>query len=133
MGDDDGSGRASLILGLPNPPGLTGIFDGFALPIANGDDDVWNYQTYVTTAGGTTYSPWTVGVVPGSVQTLFVSTPGLDYSTVTGIGFEMEYLRSANGGRTGDDYSVSVVPVPGAVLLGVLGLSVVGVKLRKFA
>ena len=29
--------------------------------------------------------------------------------------------------------NVSVVPVPGAVLLGILGLSAVGVKLRKFA
>ncbi len=29
--------------------------------------------------------------------------------------------------------SAEVVPVPGAVLLGILGLSAVGVKLRKFA
>ena len=31
------------------------------------------------------------------------------------------------------DMSVTVVPVPGAVLLGMLGLSVAGMKLRKFA
>lgn len=28
--------------------------------------------------------------------------------------------------------NVSVVPVPGAILLGMLGLSAVGIKLRKF-
>jgi len=32
-----------------------------------------------------------------------------------------------------DDVSVNLVPVPGAVLLGILGLSVAGIKLRKSA
>ena len=32
-----------------------------------------------------------------------------------------------------DDISVTVVPVPGAVLLGLLGLSAAGIKLRKHA
>jgi hypothetical protein len=30
-------------------------------------------------------------------------------------------------------YELSVVPVPGAILLGILGLSAAGIKLRKFA
>ena len=30
-------------------------------------------------------------------------------------------------------FEPTMIPVPGAVLLGILGLSVVGVKLRKFA
>jgi len=34
---------------------------------------------------------------------------------------------------TGGNVSATVVPVPGAVLLGILGLSVAGLKLRKFA
>jgi len=36
---------------------------------------------------------------------------------------------TSNGGSL----DVSVVPVPGAILLGILGLSVAGIKLRKFA
>ena len=32
-----------------------------------------------------------------------------------------------------DDISITPVPVPGAVLLGILGLSAVGIKLRKYA
>ncbi len=31
------------------------------------------------------------------------------------------------------EFGIAVVPVPGAILLGILGLSVAGVKLRKFA
>jgi len=44
---------------------------------------------------------------------------------------------SGSGGVAGDAYfdniRLSVVPVPGAVLLGVLGLGAVGLRLRKYA
>jgi len=42
---------------------------------------------------------------------------------------------SGSGGVAGDAYfdNISLVPVPGAVLLGILGLSAAGIKLRKFA
>ena len=128
--DNDASRYATLALGLTDP-GLSGTYDGFELPIANDDDDVWNYRAYVTTAGGTTYSPWTAGVVPGSNQNLLVSTPGLDYGTVTGIGFELQWDRLLNEGASGDDYSVSVVPVPAALLLGLFGLGTASLKLRR--
>jgi len=132
--DNDASRYATLALGLTDP-GLSGTYDGFELPIANDDDDVWNYRAYVTTAGGTTYSPWTVAVVPGSTQNLLVSTPGLAYGTVTGIGFELQWDRLLNEGASGDDYSVSVVPVPApaALLLGLFGLGTAGLKLRRLA
>jgi hypothetical protein len=32
-----------------------------------------------------------------------------------------------------DNLAAGVVPVPGAVLLGMLGLSIAGIKLRKYA
>jgi len=130
--DNDASRYATLALGLTDP-GLSGTYDGFELPIANDDDDVWNYRAYVTTVGGTTYSPWTVGVVPGSNQNLLVSTLGLDYGTVTGIGFELQWDRLLNEGASGDDYNVSVVPVPAALLLGLFGLGTAGLKLRRLA
>ena len=44
------------------------------------------------------------------------------------------HIRSSGaGGIEMDHLQYGVVPVPGAVLLGILGLSVVGIKLRKFA
>ncbi len=49
--------------------------------------------------------------------------------------FALGQVRLMDDGSWGDPISLSVakVPVPGAVLLGILGLSVAGVKLRKFA
>jgi hypothetical protein len=46
---------------------------------------------------------------------------------------EMVVITHFGAGVTSFDAESSVVPVPGAVLLGVLGLGVVGLKLRKFA
>ena len=131
--DNDASQYATLTIGLVRPS-LSGTFDGFQLPIANDDNnDTWNYRAFVTTAGGTAYSPWALGVAPGSTQLLSVLTPGLDYGTVTGIGFQLQWDRSLNNLRLGDDYNTSVVPVPAGVILGMLGLGVAGWRLRRFA
>ena len=46
---------------------------------------------------------------------------------VTGVHEDFEWLHSTLSGE------FEAVPVPGAVLLGLLGLSVAGVKLRKRA
>ena len=132
MVDNDQSGSAIAAIGLVGP-GLTGQYDGFQLPIANDDDDTWRYQAYVTTASGTTPSGWSAGLIPGEQTTLLVSTPGLYYSTVTGIGFEIGWDRSSNEGRSGDDFNTSVVPVPAALLLCLLGLGAAGLKLRRYA
>ena len=46
----------------------------------------------------------------------------------------LQFMSTTSGSGYGpvlDD--VSVVPIPGAILLGLLGLSVAGIKLRKFA
>jgi len=111
LNDNNQSGFAIATIGLANP-GLSDIYDGFELPIANDNDDEWRYQAYVTAEAGTAYS------------------------TVTGIGLELQWDRLLNEGASGDDYNVSVVPVPGTLLLVMLGLvatGVTGVKLRRFA
>jgi hypothetical protein len=45
--------------------------------------------------------------------------------------FKMDFSPAFNAGR--GDLATITVPVPGAVLLGIIGLGAVGVKLRKFA
>jgi hypothetical protein len=138
--DNDSSGFASISLGLISP-GLSGPYDGFVLPVINDDDDIWLYRSYVTTVTGgipddsasTMYSGWSTGLGKGQHANLVSLTPGLDYSTVTGIGFEMRWARSLNDGAIQDFYATSVVPVPAAVILGILGMGVAGLKLRKFA
>ena len=62
---------------------------------------------------------------------------GLGHSTVSGSVMEAVYT-GVRRVLTADDIAgiqaiYSVVPVPGAVLLGILGLGVVGIKLRRFA
>ena len=132
--DDDGD--AILRIGLSTPSLPSDDYTGFMLPIANDNDDVWQYRAYVTTTG-TTYSAgddgdWTT-VYADTATTLIVDLGGaIDFSTVTGIGFDIRWNTSLNE-RKGDFFSTSVVPVPAAVILGILGLGVAGIKLRKYA
>ena len=135
--DNNASGLAHVSLGLIEP-GLSGQYDGFELPVANDDDDTWIYRSYVTTVTGgvpddtaaTIYSVWSPGLGFGEYTTLVALTPGLDYSTVTGIGFEIRWSRALNNDRTGDFYNTSVdttpvIPVPGAIVLGGIGVGLV--------
>jgi hypothetical protein len=139
--DNNASGIARVSLGLIDPVFAENSYEGFLLPVANDDDDTWLYRAYVTTVTGgvpddtaaTIYSGWSDGLGLGEHTNLVALTPGLDYSTVTGIGFEIRWARALNNNRTGDDYNTSVVPVPAAVILGILGMGAAGLKLRKFA
>lgn len=86
-----------------------------------------------------------MGVNPGeSVGILFNLQPGKDFGDVLAAiyqGFDdplaAESLRigmhiQSIGPESGSD-SFIMTPVPGAVILGLLGLSIAGIKLRKFA
>jgi len=77
----------------------------------------------------------------GNTETVTLAANAASYDTGIMTVFDMELgnygsLQEflADDGATGmGDVAVSVVPVPGAVLLGMLGLGAVGIKLRKFA
>ncbi len=121
---DDQLMTIGLTGSLPAPPeGVS--YDQFGAYFANDDDDDWEVSIYVTTDEDTYASVFT-GIDPGS-QT-FLSTP-IFSGNVLEFGFEVNYA----GGLGSDHFHISVVPVPGAVLLGMLGLAVAGIKLRKLA
>ena len=61
---------------------------------------------------------------------LSVSAPNIDYVIFSLEIAGIEY--SDNDIFTVDDFTFAPVPVPGAVLLGILGLGVASLKLRKF-
>ena len=125
LGTLDGTGSIS---------GLSGTHENFLLPISNDNNQLWSFQAYVWVNGASNplVSGWST--LATETQTgLIVSTAGLDYANVSGIGFMIEWKPSLNGGSTGDDFHASVVPVPAAVILGILGLGVAGIKLRKYA
>jgi len=69
----------------------------------------------------TTYDPFTT-----FTEAFTVGAPTSGSLSFDGVGGD-------NVGMLLDNVSLTVVPVPGAVLLGVLGLGAVGLKLRKYA
>jgi hypothetical protein len=85
--------------------------------------DLFNGPTDSQFAAWDMLSP--IGPVSGSGKLIqWTSTPLIN--TTGGILiFNSDYSTNAT-------FTMSVVPVPGAVLLGILGLGVVGVKLRRF-
>ncbi len=132
--EQSGDGLAQLTIGLSSPS-LIGWYNTFELPIANDNDDIWEYRSFVTVGGGSpTYSSWTQ-LTSDTMTTLIVNlgVNNINFATVTAIGFDIQWDTTLNQGRKGDIFSTSVVPVPAAVLLGILGLGVVGWKLRKYA
>ena len=107
--------------------------DGFQLLIANDNNQGWSYRTYVWEIGNSTRheTEWTT-LSNDTQTTLILSTGNIDFHEVCGIGFEVRWTYP-DGGSISDDFHTSIVPVPAAVILGVLGLGVVGIKLRKYA
>ncbi len=119
----------ALGLGVLSQIKLAGTIHDFYLPISNDDDDTWEVMLYAEGA-----SPYSTGWVPllGDTQTtlwLNFGVSGINFNTLTDIGFGIRSVAA----NPNDNFHVSVVPVPGAVLLGVLGLAAAGIKLRKFA
>ncbi len=125
-------GAAANTNGVLDALKLLGSFDSYGLNIANDNDDSWEYNLYADFSTKSYRSPaWTLlGSETHTFLTLsLVSAPGgsEDFQYLTDIGFEIRATKYT------DTYHTSVVPVPAAVVLGILGLGVVGLKLRKYA
>ena len=105
--------------------GLTGqSYNGFDLFLANDNDDPWMVTLFVQ--GLTSLTPVNLG--PGTGQNFaWDFGQSIMLAADTFIGFKLESSIS----RT-DVFHVSAVPLPVGVVLGVLGLGVAGLKLRKF-
>ena len=136
--DDTGDNLAHVAIGLGNP-GLTGTYDGLEMAIHNDNDDPWGYSLFAYDGGPGPGGLWPDPVVfktlisgqSTNLQLLFGGPT--DLSTLTMIGFAVQGDSSSGSPSNPDFYHVSVVPVPGAILLGILGLGAAGIKLRKFA
>ena len=113
------------VLSIGTAGGLAG-FDSLVIPIANDNDDVYRYHAFVSYNNMFT-------TVQGPALDLAEDTKGTVSvavgAGVTHFGFDIDLL----GPSSSDDFHTSVVPVPAAVILGILGLGVAGLKLRKYA
>jgi len=115
----------------------SGTYDSFVLPVANGDNQIWQYKLYAITTGdyGTEdyiSTSWKTLVGGSSANLSLDFVGGLDFSTLTDLGLIIRLNQSEIHGYS-DNFHTSVVPVPGAILLGLLGMSAAGIKLRRFA
>ena len=121
-------------------------FDGYELWIANDNDDIWWVNIFMNTGytdalfneDDNFYENGWTPLNPGQVKVLqidFVAAGVENLDHVTNIGFAVAgNMTNLDGNPSDPDvFHVSVVPVPGAILLGMLGLGAVGLKLRKFA
>jgi hypothetical protein len=143
----DGFSNSGYMAGMVSEPHVA--VNGAGYPAAVFDDEVFNFGgAYLTGAWNDGLNIQVEGFFDGELkysQTVVVSstspkwfdfnyygidrlefsswggTPNPEYGTVSAYHFAM------------DNFTIVPVPVPGAVLLGILGLSAVGIKLRKFA
>ena len=130
-------GFASMDIGLAADTGgvltaikgfATGAFDSYGMYFANDNAESWNYTVYYDTGSGPVYSSPAKLLYEGDTALATISLGGsFDFSTLTDIGINIEATT------TSDVFHSSVVPVPAAVILGILGLGVAGLKLRKYA
>ncbi len=119
-------GSSMTISATAEKLGLTGqTFTSFELFLANDNDDPWQATLYVE---GQT-SPAFVSLIPGTSSTFVFNFSGpVELAADTDIGFIVQSSIS----RSDVFHMSAVVPAPVAVVLGILGLGVAGLKLRRF-
>jgi hypothetical protein len=106
-------------------------YDGVISYIENDDEDTWSVQLYYI-IDGTEYNSGDFVELVGGQSTYLAINDAFNTEDIDEYGFRVMDNDGGNPSQ-GDAFHISVVPVPGAVLLGMLGLAVAGVKLRKLA
>jgi hypothetical protein len=133
LGDNTQDNSAMIMIGTTSAGVVTGTFNGFRSYVANDNDDPWDVALWVGdgTVAGSTFSSFTT--LGGGADTWINYVIGsTDFSTLQ-LGLAIRGDFSGTQPSNPDVFHVSVVPAPAAVLLGILGLGVAGLKLRKHA
>jgi len=120
-------------------PTLSGTgYTGITSYVQNDNNSTWSVELWYEIDS----FRYTSGFVPldghgGSAWLTTQAVVGLDLSMIDDIGFTISAYMDGKGMNPSspDAFHISVVPVPvpAAVILGMLGLGVAGIKLRKYA
>jgi len=110
-------------------------YDEYRLFLANDNNSNWWVQLFIETATTNSRQSGQVTLGPGESTTLRLDLTGLSaLNNVTAIGFDIGGTMTGGVNPSDPDvFHISAVPVPAASILGLLGLGVAGLKLRKYA
>lgn len=145
IGDQTQDGIAIATISALGNAGITDTtaYDGIKSYFQNDNQSNWEVQLFYTVANPTGGADieYNSGAFQqlgpqGGSGWLATGAPvgGVDLSTVTNIGLRVKAVFGTGLQPSNPDtFHVSVVPVPAAVILGILGLGVAGLKLRKHA
>jgi len=95
--------------------------------------DVLNSTSYTRVGADPGYTYYYILYGSESSSVTLRQWPYVDWSGPVEWRLYADHIHDKTGDYMYADFSVVPVPVPGAVLLGILGLGAVGVKLRRFA
>jgi len=116
-------------IGLGNTSIDLSGYDSIRVTMSNDNDDIWSYKLFADDGTNTALNDsWTIIAADGGVKVLTLDISGLSPTGFDTVGFLI-------GSDIKEDtiHSSVVVPAPGAVLLGGIGLVLVGWLRRRQA
>jgi hypothetical protein len=119
-------------------PGLTDTttYSAISMYVQNDNNSRWAYQLFYVNGGGSHDSGAFVPLDPYGQSTVLTIPGSVVLAGISDIGFRIQghFTSVAPEPSSPDAFHTSVVvPVPAALLLGLLGLGAAGLKLRRFA